>query len=98
MSLTPLGPREVLVFKVPMKAGSTTGSVTFGINGADVNEHLTVMLGTNLALLENELDFVGASVQIANVPTLSVADQRSPRATAARKETRLHRCAVGRGD
>ncbi len=86
VSLTPLGPRQVLVFKVPMKAGSTTGSVIFGINGGDVNEHLTVMSGTNLALLENELDFVGATVQIANVPTISIADQTIVEGNSGTKE------------
>jgi hypothetical protein len=59
-----------------MKAGSTTGAVTFGINGADMVEHLTVMSGTNLALLENQLDFVTGSLQIANVPTISIADRQ----------------------
>lgn len=86
VSLTPLGPREILVFKVPMKAGATTGNVTFGINGGDIAEHLTVMSGTNLALLENELDFVGATLQIANVPTISIADQTVVEGNTGTKE------------
>ncbi len=86
VSLTPLGPRPVMVFKVPMKAGNTTGTVNFTINGADENAHLTVMSGTNLALLQDELDFVGASLQIANVPTVSIADQQIIEGNTGTKE------------
>jgi len=86
VSLTSLGPRPVMVFKVPMKAGSTTGTVNFTINGADATEHFTVMSGTNLALLQDELDFVGASLQIANVPTVSIADQQIVEGNSGTKE------------